>query len=498
MWNLSLEAVRAYLPAGLIRPSLAFGLPFLLYLLNLAPTIYNLDSAELTTAAATGGIVRSTGYPLYLAIGWLWSLIPFGDIGFRMNLLSAVAGALTIALAERILSRWHIGGWAAFGALGLLASAPFFWSLSLVAEVYTLHTALMALILLLLLRWADRPSPGRQAAVCLAIGLSLGHHAATALLLPGAAWFALTRAPRRALNWRSAMFSTIALAGGLSIYFYLPLRYAFLPSFNYAGVYDSQGVFQTANLQTLEGIWWLLSGKAFSAQMFAYRGLELWQEVIWFGGQLWRAFLGIGLGPGLLGAVLVFRRDWRLGGMLALMFLVTTGFYVDYRVVDKETMFLPSYVIWALWLGVGYQALLDWVAKASGRGRHGLPYRVLGVVFAAAVLLSTVWDWSHLSLADDWSTREKGEQILAQAGPDALIFGWWDTVPVIEYLQLVEGQRPDVTAINRFLISPQDLSALIEGRIGQQPIYIDSPISSLEKGYRFLPVGYLYQVVLQN
>ena len=29
-------------------------------------------------------------------------------------------------------------------------------------------------------------------------------------------------------------------------------------------------------------------------------------------------------------------------------------------------------------------------------------------------------------------------------------FGWWDSIPVVEYLQLVEGERPDVTAINRF------------------------------------------------
>src|SRR5512139_1610905 len=87
---------------------LAFGLPFLLYLITLAPTIHNLDSAELTTAAATGGIVRATGYPLYLLLGRVWSWLPIGDVGFRMNLFSAFCGALTIALAERILRRMQV------------------------------------------------------------------------------------------------------------------------------------------------------------------------------------------------------------------------------------------------------------------------------------------------------------------------------------------------------------------------------------------------------
>jgi len=88
-----LAAVRHYLTFIDGRTALAFGLPFVLYLLTLAPTIYNLDSAEFSTAAATGGIVRATGYPLYLLLGRLWSLLPIGDVGWRMNLLSAFSGA---------------------------------------------------------------------------------------------------------------------------------------------------------------------------------------------------------------------------------------------------------------------------------------------------------------------------------------------------------------------------------------------------------------------
>ncbi|MBI3732377.1 MAG: DUF2723 domain-containing protein, partial [Chloroflexi bacterium] len=126
------------------RTLAAFGLPFGLYLLTLAPTVYNLDSAELTAAAATAGLTRATGYPLYLALGYLWSHVPVGDVGYRLNLFSAFNGALTIALAERILRRWGVSGVAAIGALGLLACSTFFWALSLIAEVYTLQTALTA------------------------------------------------------------------------------------------------------------------------------------------------------------------------------------------------------------------------------------------------------------------------------------------------------------------------------------------------------------------
>lgn len=239
---------------GWLRPAASFGLPFGLYLLTLAPTVYNLDGAELTTAAATGGIVRATGYPLYLILGYLWSQLPIGDVGFRMNLFSAVNGALTVTLADRILQRCRVGPWAAFGALGLLASAPFFWALSLIAEVYTLHTALMAGIVLLLLRWSDDPTPGRLALAGLAAGTSLAHHAATVLLIPGVVWYIATIAPRRALSPRSFVPAVAALLAGLSLYLYLPWRYAAMPGFNYAGIYDATGVFKPVNLRTPGGI----------------------------------------------------------------------------------------------------------------------------------------------------------------------------------------------------------------------------------------------------
>lgn len=479
------------------QTTIAFGLPFLIYIFTAAPTIYNLDSAELTTAAATGGLVRATGYPLYLLLGYLWSWLPVGDVGYRLNLFSAFNGALTIALAERILRRWGIGPWAMFGALGLLAVAPFFWALSLIAEVYTLHTALMAGIILLLLAWADNPTPRRLALLGLTIGLSLGHHAATVLLIPGCGWYMLTVAPRRILAPRSLLLGLAASLLGLSIYLYLPWRYQALPAFNYAGHYDATGVFIPVNLWTPTGLWWLISGRAFAGEMLAYQGAELWAEVWRFIGQLWRAFFALGIGPGILGLIVLGRRDWRLGGMLLLMFGCSAGFYVDYRVIDKDTMFLPAYLVWALWLGVGYQWLLDWVYPAEEKNRLFAQRRVwvLRGIMICAVLLAMGWNWRLTDLSDDWSTRSRGETILRHAQPNALIFGWWDTVPPLEYLQLVEKRRPDVKMINRFLITPGDMRRLITAEIARRPVYIDSVPSELVPTVTAVPVGPIYRLL---
>jgi hypothetical protein len=179
-----------------------------------------------------------------------------------------------------------------------------------------------------------------------------------------------------------------------------------------------------------------------------------------------------------LGAALLLKRDWRLGGLLLLMFICSAGFYIDYRVGDKDTMFLPAYLVWALWLGVGYQWALDWLRANYQTAYAATPRetQVLRAVIAGAVLLAMLWNWRLVDLSDDWSARTRGETILRQAKPNALILGWWHTAPVIQYLQLVEGQRPDVKVINRFLIDRDDLRRLIEAEVKRRPVYIDSPV----------------------
>jgi hypothetical protein len=476
--------------AGLVdtRGLVAFLGPLALYCLTIAPTVYNLDSAELTTAAATGGLTRATGYPLYLLLGRLFALLPLGDVGLRLNLLSALAGALTIALADRILRRLLVSPWAALPALGLLATAPFFWALSLIAEVYTLHTALMAAIILLLLRWRDDPSPLRLAQLALLGGLSLGHHLATALLVPACAAFVLCANPRRALQPRAIAAALAAALLGLCVYAYLPLRSIAQPAFNYAGAYDAAGVFHPADLRDPRALWWLVTGRSFAAQMLGYSPAAWLGEAAGFGAQLLRSVFVVGLGPGLVGLAVLLRRDRPLGVALLLMFVANAGFYIGYRVVDKSTMYLPTYLVWALWAGVGAQWLLGWVG--AGRERWLLRGLLAGTLAAALA-----WNWPLADQSGNWSGRERGEATLAALEPGALLLGYWETVPLVEYLQLVEGRRPDVQAINRFLIAPEDAQALIASEMGRRPIYIDTPSTELLRAYRVEPAGPVYRVL---
>jgi hypothetical protein len=233
--------------------------------------------------------------------------------------------------------------------------------------------------------------------------------------------------------------------------------------------------------------------------MFSYNLPDLWGEALVFVQQLWRAFFVIGIAPGIIGMVMLLRRNWQFGMMLLLMFFSHALFYIDYRAGDKELMFLPNYLIWALWIGIGLQWLLDWNRGEIAQDLiNHWSINLVYIVIAAAVIFNFVWNWPLIDLSDDWSVRERGDNIMELVDPNAIIIGYWDTAPVIEYLQLVEGRRPDIQTINRFLIPPVYIESLISQNLPTRPIYIDRITGNLDQIYHSKKVGVLYRLTMKD
>ncbi len=479
----------------------SFVIPFVVYTMTVCPTVAILDSAELTTAAVSLGLTRATGYPLYILLGFLWSRLPLGNYALRMNLFSALTGALTILLVYLILKRFHIPGWASMIALGLLATSPFFWGLSLVAEVYTLHTALLAATILLMLRWAEQPSGLNTFWLFLLVGFSLSNHLSSLLTLPGLGIYLLSKNHRRILTPELILLAVLGLGVGLLPYLYLPIRYTAKPVFNYAGLFDSNGLFYPVNLHKIKGIWWVASGKVFSTRVGD--NWRIWDQTIMiFIRGLWRSFFGLGIGPGIYGLILMFKRHRWESVFLLLTFLTNLVFFTTYRVIDLETMFLPIYLIFSIWVGFGLVGLLRLINDPGDEGLFSLGFRrvyagdVLKGFLLVFLIFVSLWNWPLVTQADNWEGRDKAQTILEQVDEKALIFGKWTTIPILQYYQIVEGQRPDVVLVNRFLISPENLMAWVEKEVstGERSIYIDYLTPELINRFRFEEADPLYRV----
>src|SRR4051812_26123567 len=108
MANAQLEQTRSQ-TQSLDASSLAARVPLLagvavglfslvVYVLTLSPTVNFVDSGELISVGANAGIAHPPGYPLYTLLIILGGALPFSDRAVGVNLVSALAGALAVAL----------------------------------------------------------------------------------------------------------------------------------------------------------------------------------------------------------------------------------------------------------------------------------------------------------------------------------------------------------------------------------------------------------------
>ena len=135
----------------------------ILYLQTMAPSVAALydDSLEFPLVVHRLAIAHPTGYPLYTLLARLVSRGPWTNVAWGVNLLSALAAALTVALvylvARRLVRPAKLRRLPALVGALALAVSPVFWSQAVVAEVYALHAAFVAGLLWLALHWARRP-----------------------------------------------------------------------------------------------------------------------------------------------------------------------------------------------------------------------------------------------------------------------------------------------------------------------------------------------------
>jgi hypothetical protein len=411
--------------------ALAFGLPFVVYLRTMAPTIYALDSAELTTGAYTLGIVHAPGSPTYMLLGHLFAQLPIGDVGYRLNLMSAVAAALAAFFLHQVLRRLTGNAALALFATWLAAFTYYFWISALAAELYAMHAACVAALLLLVLRWREEAHAADLYGLALLCGIGAGNHLSMVLLLPGFAWLAATGREPPWRNARTLLLTVACLAIGTTVYLYLPIRYRSDAALNYARDYWH------VDLSTPAGLLWMLSARMFSSFIFGVAVRDLPREAVIYAGRLWSNFAGLGAVLGAIGVCGDFRKRRSLHVGLLLLFAGHLAFYLPYGVGDKELMLLPTYLIWTVWVAIGAQILGEWLQ----RRRVPLSAPALVGLLAAGIM---ALNFSRVDLSADWSARQRGEQILANLPPGAVYLGSWVDVPILEYLQIVEGWRPDV------------------------------------------------------
>ena len=215
---------------------LIYNFIFLVYLFSMYPTIspYR-DSGDMIVSAFTLGISHPSGYPLYVLLGKIFALlVPFGNIAYRINLMSAVFGALACGLLYLLLKNLFLSNEKYVPSINenekylilicsllcvlIFSFTSSMWSLSIVSEMYSLNAFFTGLVISILF------FINNLILIAFILGLGLSNHQTLILLLPGLLLFILK--VKKNFNYRLIRQLTIFFAIGFSAYLFLPVRSA--------------------------------------------------------------------------------------------------------------------------------------------------------------------------------------------------------------------------------------------------------------------------------
>jgi tetratricopeptide (TPR) repeat protein len=482
-----------------------FVVSLFVYSWTLAPTVTLVDSGELIVAAHSLGVGHPPGFPLYLLLAHLASVVPIGTVARRVNFASGVFAALAAAMLTLVVAELiaiaststrskqkiskkreqrdgklfrraadELNGYdslrsclatiaPALASGLLLAFSRTLWSYATIAEVYTLNTLLIAIIFFLMLRWRrcilederwinPKRSSRRGIPVitnydlflytaAVVFGLALGDHHVTVGLT------------------LPAIAVIVYKTQGLRFFTSKRLLYAALFSFaaliavySYLPLAASRGpLINWGSPRSLQEIWWHVTGRQY--QVFVSFVPELMgKHLAEFGRLALREFgwwwLPLALLLAAVGLANLLKHDRTTFWFLVFLVVCDIAYAVSYDIAeDKDAYYLPAFIGIAIAAGFGLKWLLDVALPRTRPVKLAWVLAPILVLIVPATTLASNWRFNnrrHYFIAHDYV-----QNILTTIEPNGLLLSLdWQVISPALYTREIEQLRRDVKVID--------------------------------------------------
>jgi tetratricopeptide (TPR) repeat protein len=490
---------------GLFCAVAVFLIALALYSWTLAPTVTLVDSGELIVVARFLGVAHPPGFPLWVMLAHIASLIPWGNVALRIHLASALFAALasavlTLVVAELMIIASSFSSWRrlatkknprqnrkakpyasrgetdfgsdfgrplvfapALGAGLLLAFSRTLWSYATIAEVYTLNTLLIVMVFLLMFRWRRCIIEGRRSAGLAAggggrsesgitrdaflhagavvFGLGLGVHHVTVALMLPA----LALLVYRTEGLKFFTSKRLLFAALFSLAAFLAV-YAYLPL-----AASGAPIISWGNPRSLEEIWWHITGRQYQV-FFSFSLKEMGEQFLEFVRMVLREFgwpwMPVGLALAIAGFVNVFKQDRTTFWFLTLVAGADLAYALGYSIAeDKDAYYLPAFISIAIAAGFGLRWLIQLSLSKSSPGKSAYFAAALPVLLASAIALAGNWPFNnrrHYFIASDYV-----DNLLSAIEPNGLLLTMdWQVASPMLYAQEIEQRRRDVKVVD--------------------------------------------------
>ena len=434
---------------------------FFIYLITLAPSVIQIDSGELAAVQATLGIAHPTGYPLFTMAGFLFQLIPLPVTTIlKLNLLSALWSALAVAVfsvfvfdvLKYVLSNQAANKRAkskenifnhnililiSVGLSLMMGLGKTFWMQSTSVEVYSLQTFLFSMILLFSFKAYSKTFTKKNWAICaMVIGLSFSNHMTTILTLPFVIGLYYLQSNPIANRTKLLIFfgAIVFLIAGL-VYSYLPIRAFYQPDFNWGNPINFENFFRHISGKQYQV--WLFSSFDSAQKQFSFYISNFPNEFVYSGIIL-----------GLIGVVRIIFLNFKFAIVLVCTFVISVLYTINYDIVDIDSYFLFSFMIFSIFAAFGLVYLFEFLSS-----------QIKNQIIAISLLLSVsilpqLTNYNEVNQSHNYVFEDYTKLLLNSVEPNSVIFSYqWDYfISPSYYFQKVENYRNDVVVIDKELL----------------------------------------------
>ncbi len=406
---------------------------FLYSLIGLNPTFYLDDSPEIISSSTTLGIAHPPGYPLFILIAHLFSLLPLSQVCFRINLLSAFLTACVCALLFLFLkNRLNLSTTCGltFSLLWMTGIDSYTASLSAKTGIYVLTVLFLILIFYFL-------SQGKFLLFCFIWGLSLTNHWMSILGYSiGITWSIVSIYKKRTLDFKKIIVGLSFILIALSTYLYLPLRAIQNPLINWGDPSNyKKFLFHVFRMEYQN------SREIFGSPLKWIQQLEFYFKLCI------QEFYGIGVFS-LLGLYWIWKKKNTFITGLAISWIAFVVVLITYVNLPKSKFYLlRNFSISSLFFLVVFSALgFDFFIDSFNYLKRKKRLISLISLFCVFLLINirtiknqqTFYTYTYNYILNAWRSLPRHAFFFCKG--DAVEFPCW-------YLQLIRGQRKDLVVL---------------------------------------------------
>jgi hypothetical protein len=207
---------------------------------------------------------------------------------------------------------------------------------------------------------------------------------------------------------------------------------------------------------------------------------------------------------GIIGLLSLLKKNIKVFALLTLMFILNGIFFLNYYVLDVEVMFIPSFLLFSIFIGIGIAGIFDLIWYVSNKFKVEIStkntniniFKLVTVFVLSLSLLfipvaSYITNYNQIEQMDNDGFTYFAYTALKEVPSNSTVITYWKSYTAFKYFQIVDNINSNVTVI---AVEDRDLLNATNQNIYKENLFVVHDISWIHQKYHLAPVLNVPQV----